>query len=199
MNFTEEDFYGNKQGTVLEDGEVNYNEQANQEGGGLHGSKLALAVLVTFVKTLMGLIGTLFYMVAVMVCVAPKSAIKVFEFVKLDNATLFCYEKIYQDEQTLASLYNLVQKSIENKDHQKTNKYINELQGKSDYVNFCIKVCDWHRGTRQAYFISNSSISKFNICVTLVHNEVKVTTRSSIVVRRSTLTTMLSVVSNPVI
>ena len=131
MNFTEEDFYGNKQGKVLEDGEVEYNLNGDEPVENLSASKLAEAVVSTFLKTLLVLIGSIFYFISVMVCLAPKSAIKVFDFAKMDKAALYCYEVIYEKEQTLASLYNLVQKSIENKDYKKTNKYIDELQGKN--------------------------------------------------------------------
>jgi len=138
MNFTEEEFYGNNQGTVLEDGEV-VNIQNEEKGQGVQ-INVAKTVGLTFVKTIIGMLGFAFYFVCTMVCLAPKQMIKVFDFASLDNASLFCYERVYKQEQTLANLYNLVQKSIENKNYKKTNKYINELQGKSDYVNFCLKV-----------------------------------------------------------
>jgi len=138
MNYTEEEYYGNKQKTVLESGEVQdiatIKENKQQE------VNLPLTILTTCIKTLVSLFGILFYIIVVMVVLIPTSAIKVFDFTNFNKASLYCYERIYEKKQTLASLYNLVQKSIENKDYKRTSKYIKEFQNNSDYSNFCIKV-----------------------------------------------------------
>ncbi len=142
MRFTEEEFYGNTQNTVLEGGEivptnVNVVESKKEKQSA---NNLAFDIFSTFGKTLAILVGVLFYVMSITICLAPRTAIRVLDFVGAEKVSLVCYERIYEKEKTLASLYNLVQKSIQNKNHKKTAKYIEELQGKSDYVNFCIKV-----------------------------------------------------------
>ena len=137
MKFTEEEFYGNTQNTVLDNGDM---VPLNQLGRKEQKINVGLTVGLTFLKTIVGIIGFMFYFITVLIGLFPQKAIKVLDFVGAEKASLFCYERIYEKEQTLASLYNVVQKSIETKDHNKTSKYISKLQGKSDYVNFCIKV-----------------------------------------------------------
>jgi len=59
MNYTEEEYYGNKQKTVLESGEVQdiatIKENKQQE------VNLPLTILTTCIKTLVSLFGILFY------------------------------------------------------------------------------------------------------------------------------------------
>lgn len=137
MEFTEEEFFGNTQNSIGGEGELvplNKEEQKKQE------INMVQTIGLTFFKTIIAIFGSIFYCFAVMVCLMPQKAIKVFDFMSLNKAELFCYERVYKQEKNLANLYNVVQKSIENKDHYKTSKYIKELQSQSEYANFCIKV-----------------------------------------------------------
>lgn len=138
MKFTEEEFYGNTQNTVLDNGDVvplNREEESNKQT-----LSLTSTILTTFLKTIVCLFCTIFYIISVTICLAPSMAVKAFDLIGASKASLSCYERIYEKDKTLANLYNVVQKSIQNKDHKKTAKYIKELRGKSDYVNFCLKV-----------------------------------------------------------
>ena len=136
MKYTEEEFFGNTQNIVSENGELVpiSNEQTDNN------LKFGKLVFTTFLKTFICVFGAMFYFFAIVVGLAPSFAIKMFDYIGAEKASLACYEQIYKKEQTLSSLYNLVQKSIENKDHKKSSKYIKELQGKNDYVDFCLKV-----------------------------------------------------------
>lgn len=136
MKYTEEEFFGNTQNIVSENGELVpiSNEPTKNT------LKLGKLILSTFIKTFICVFGLMFYFAAIVVGLAPNFAIKMFDYIGAEKASLACYEQIYKKEQTLSSLYNLVQKSIENKDHSKSSKYIKELQGKNDYVDFCLKV-----------------------------------------------------------
>ena len=137
MKYTEEEFYGNTQNTVLGNGEV---VPLNNNEGGVHSPKIAITILLTFVKTFVALVGIVFYIMSVLITLAPTSGIKMFDYIGAEKISLFCYERIYEKDKTLANLYNVVQKSIQNKDHEKTSKYIKEMQQKSDYIVFCLKV-----------------------------------------------------------
>lgn len=141
MNYTDEEFYGNKQNAVLETGEL-VEAGKQEEKKEAKEPKLAIAMLSTFAKTLLVLICSVFYVVSAVVGLSPKSGIKIFEFMKAEKAALSCYERIYQKSGTLADLYNVVQKSISIKNYEKTSKYIKELQGKTSYNEFCIEVND---------------------------------------------------------
>ena len=129
MNYTEEEFFGNKQNEDLEQEEK---QEPKVDVGG--------TVLVTFVKTIAVLLCSVFYFLATAVCIAPKTSIKIYEFFGANQAVIACYERIYLKSGNLADLYNLVQKSIEAKNHNKTSKYIKELQSKSGYQDFCSEV-----------------------------------------------------------
>jgi len=171
MNYTDEEFYGNKQNTVLENGnivEAGKQEEKKEEKE----PKLALAMVTTFAKTLIILICSIFYIVATVVGLSPKSGIKVFEFIGSEKAALSCYERVYQKSGTLADLYNVVQKSISIKNHNKTSKYIKELQSKNSYNEFCIEVNDAvlqvtekkylaYVGDLDGYLVSQNIIAKY--------------------------------------
>ena len=174
MRYTEEDFYGNTQNTVLENGEVvPANYRIKREKSDKQSSKMAIDIFLTFAKTLMILVGMVFYIISITVCLSPTKAIEIFDFLGAEKASLACYERIYENDKTLANLYNLVQKSIENKDHKKTSKYIQELQGKSDYVDFCVKVNEAtmkatdtayvaYVGDLDSYLVSQNILAKYN-------------------------------------
>ena len=131
MNYTDEEFFGNKHNEELEQEQNSAPEEKVDVGG---------TVFSTFLKTFAVLFVSVFYILAVMVCIMPKSAIKFYEFFDAKNAQIVCYEQIYKQSGDLADLYNLVQKSIEAKNHEKTAKYIKELQSKNGYNDFCIEV-----------------------------------------------------------
>lgn len=133
MDYTDEEFFGNKHNEEIEQEEKNAQEEKVDVGS---------TVFSTFLKTFSILFCSFFYALAVMVCVMPKSAIKFYEFFDAKNAQIVCYEKIYKQTGDLADLYNLVQKSIEAKNHEKTAKYIKELQNKNGYNDFCVEVND---------------------------------------------------------
>ena len=171
MKYTEEEFYGNTQNMVLENGEV---MPINSSGEGKEtNSKVVLTIGITALKTMMILIGLMFYIISVAISLAPSFAIKIYEFVGADKVALSCYERIYEQDKSLANLYNVVQKSIQNKDYKKTSKYIRELQAKSDYLNFCVKVnkatlnvAEKHYiayvGDLDGYLVSQSIMAEYN-------------------------------------
>lgn len=130
MNYTEEEFFGNKQNADLEQEEQKQEPKVDIGG----------TVFVTFLKTIAVLVCSIFYFLAVAVCLMPRTTIKVYEFFGAKQAIIACYERIYSQSGDLADLYNLVQKSIEAKNHKKTTKYIKELQSKSGYSDFCFEV-----------------------------------------------------------
>lgn len=129
MDYTEENFFGNKQNSAKEP-EEKLNEKVD----------VGNTVFSTFMKTFAVLFGLLFYFLGVSVCVIPEKAIKFYEVFNADKTIIVCYEKIYQKSGELADLYNVVQKSIEAKRYEKTAKYIKKLQNSDGYDEFCSMV-----------------------------------------------------------
>ena len=128
MNYTEEEFFGEQQVTKGQ----NNNEKPNVDVSG--------TILVTFLKTLLVIVVSAFYILTICVGLFPESAVKVFEALNANRPALICYERVYNKTQTLADLYNLVQKSISAKDYKRTSKYISELRGKNGYNEFCFNL-----------------------------------------------------------
>ena len=138
MNYSEEDFYGNVQNTVDAEGQVQPiqdKEQPKKEK-----VNYTLTILSTFAKTLIVIIGSIFYLVSVSMSINPSFAIKIYEFFDAKDAVVVCYERVYNKSNSLNDLYNLVQKSIQAGDSKKTNKYIEILQSNSKYLEFCHRV-----------------------------------------------------------
>jgi len=171
MNYTDEEFYGNTQNTVLENGDVVPVGKQNQEESQF---KMGLSIFVTCLKTLVLLVGAIYFVFATTVSLSPKSAIKIYEFLGAEKATLSCYERIYYKTETLADLYNLVQKSIQTKDYERTSKYIEKLQNKNEYVGFCIEVNNATKqvtnkeyiayvGDLDGYLISQNILALYNV------------------------------------
>lgn len=138
MNYSEEDFYGNVQNTVDAEGQVQPiqdKEQPKKEK-----VNYTLTILSTFAKTLIVIIGSIFYLVSVSMSINTSFAIKIYEFFDAKDAVVVCYERVYNKSNSLNDLYNLVQKSIQAGDSKKTNKYIEILQSNSKYLEFCHRV-----------------------------------------------------------
>ena len=132
MNYTEEEFFGNRQNLNGGQEEISASNNEKIDMGG--------TILKTFFRTAVALIGLVFYAFAVVLVVSPKTSIRIYDFIGAEQASLVAYERVYLSSGTLADLYNLVQKSVETKNHEKTSRYIKELQAKSDYTEFCKKV-----------------------------------------------------------
>ena len=97
-------------------------------------------VFSTFMKTFGFLICAVFYVLAIAVCIMPKTSSKFYELFDSKNAVVVCYEKIYEKSGQNADLYNLILKSIDAKNHKLTAKYIKELREKDNYIEFCDEV-----------------------------------------------------------
>ena len=138
MQYSDEEFYGNVQNTIDEQGQVKPIKEPEQEVK----VNMTKTVISTFLTTLLVVISVITYFLAVCIAIYPQTAVKVYEVIGAKDAIVVCYEKMYHKSNSLSDLYNLVQRTIEADDYDKTNKYIVDLQGKSEYQEFCKKVND---------------------------------------------------------
>lgn len=102
--------------------------------------KLGKTILFTFLKSVGLLLAMVFWFISVCVCLAPKTAIKIFDTFNASKASTVCYERIYKYDNKNTSLYNLINSALASKSYKTASKYIPVLQKKTDYVEFVKKV-----------------------------------------------------------
>ncbi len=102
--------------------------------------KLGKTILFTFLKSVGLLLAMVFWFISVCVCLAPKTAIKIFDTFNASKASTVCYERIYKYDGKNTSLYNLINSALASKSYKTASKYIPVLQKKADYVEFVKKV-----------------------------------------------------------
>lgn len=139
MNYSDEEFFGNQQNTVDSQGDVKPIEEPKQPKKELN---VFRTVALTSLKTILVVFGALLYFMAVCHIVSPLTAAKIYKVMGANNAVVICYENVYEKTGNLSDLYNLVQRTIEAGDSDKTNKYIEILQNDSNYGDFCKRVND---------------------------------------------------------
>lgn len=128
-----------KEGAMMSSQE-NGEQTLTENSGNARVQNLTKDIFLTFLKTLIILVGSAFYILAVSLCLSPNFAISVYEFLGATKASLSCYERIYAESGELADLYNLSIKCVEAKDYKKASTYIETLRGAEGYEDFCREV-----------------------------------------------------------
>ena len=128
-----------KEGAMMSSQE-NGEQTLTENSGNARAQNLTKDIFLTFLKTLIILVGSAFYILAVSLCLSPNFAISVYEFLGATKASLSCYERIYAESGELADLYNLSIKCVEAKDYKKASTYIETLRGAEGYEDFCREV-----------------------------------------------------------
>lgn len=96
--------------------------------------------LKLFAKTLVCLIFIFFFVISSLFVLAPKFDAKIFSFFGLKKAEEACYERVYDKSNSCADLYNLIVFESELENYEKELYYINLLNCREDYDEFCNKL-----------------------------------------------------------
>ena len=97
-------------------------------------------IAITFTKTAILLVSAFFFFMAVCVCLSPRTAISIYEFLGAEKGVVGGYEQIYKQSGKNIDLYNLIQKSATAGTYKTTSKYITILQKKDNYKDFVAAV-----------------------------------------------------------
>ena len=120
--------------------QANAGEVVNNNPNNVKEEGVGNTILSTLSKTLISLIVIVGYLLALLIQLCPLQAIKVYEYIGASNIAIVAYENQYKKTRELTDLYNLIQKSISNKDYGRTVNYIEVLQEEKKYTDFCTSV-----------------------------------------------------------
>lgn len=120
--------------------QANAGEVVNNNPNNVKEEGVGNTILSTLSKTLISLIVIVGYLLALLIQLCPLQAIKVYEYIGASNIAIVAYENQYKKTRELTDLYNLIQKSISNKDYGRTVNYIEVLQEDKEYTDFCTSV-----------------------------------------------------------